>query len=148
MNEPSEKLIYPIGIVAKLLEVSVHTIRLYEREGLILVQKTESGRRIFCDRDVERLRCIRRMILDKGLNLQGIKHLLAIMPCWQINPDCFAKDFQTCPAYRFTEAPCWTLEDKPEVCKNVDCYQCPVYQQPVDCNTIKKMFHERDQLQN
>ncbi len=136
-----EKLIYPIGVVAKKLNVSVHTIRLYEREGLILVRK-ENGRRIFSEKDVERLRCIRNMIVEKGLNLQGIKRILAFIPCWRLNPNCSVKDYKTCPAYEETIAPCWALPEKPQVCQSADCYTCPVYNLPIDCDNIKPLFHE------
>ncbi len=34
-NEP----IYPIGVASKLLGISVHTLRMYEKEGLIITAR-------------------------------------------------------------------------------------------------------------
>ena len=138
------KLIYPIGVVAKILDISVHTIRLYEREGLLLVCKTETGRRIFSEKDIERLRCIRKMILEKGLNIQGIKKILSFIPCWRLNPNCSAKDYKECIAYQQAQAPCWALPEKPSLCEKADCYTCPVYNLPIDCNNIKQLFHDEN----
>lgn len=133
--------IYPIGVVAKILDISVPTIRLYEKEGIILIRKTESGRRIFSEEDIERLKCLRRMITEEGVNIQGMKKLLAMLPCWKINPDCSADDYKQCPAYTEISGPCWALPEKPDICKNADCYTCPVYSAPVDCRRIKEFLH-------
>jgi len=143
MNQ-KDRFIFPIGVVAKILDISVHTIRLYEREGLILVHKTESGRRIFSEKDIDRLRCIRKMIIEKGLNIQGIKRLLAMIPCWRFNPQCSLKDYKTCPAYQQSIAPCWALPEKPEVCQEADCYNCPVYNLPIDCDNLKPLLHDEN----
>ena len=147
MTNP-EKLIYPIGVVAKILDISVHTIRLYEREGLLIVRKTDTGRRIFSGKDIERLRCIRRMILEKGLNLQGIKRIMAFIPCWKLNTNCSIADYKECPAYQQSHAPCWALPEKPPVCSKADCYICPVYNLPIDCDNIKQLFHDDNTLES
>jgi DNA-binding transcriptional MerR regulator len=44
-----------IGEVARGTGLSVHTLRLYEREGLLAseVRRDEAGRRVYCDWDVE-----------------------------------------------------------------------------------------------
>ena len=70
-----------IGIVAEKLNVAVQTVRLYEQEGLILPHKTDSGRRMYSMHDLERLRCIRKMITEHGLNLNGIKRIMSMIPC-------------------------------------------------------------------
>ena len=134
--------IYPIGVVAKILQVSVQTLHLYEREGLILSRKTDAGHRIYNEEDIERLRCIRRLIEDEGLNLQGIKKLMSMLPCWIINENCKSDDYKTCPAYTELKAPCWALPEKPSICQVADCYVCPVYQSPVECKKIKEYLHQ------
>ena len=65
-----------------MLKISVHTIRLYEHSGLILIRRNSSGRRIFSEWDIERLRCIRRMIIEDKLNIEGIRKILSMIPCW------------------------------------------------------------------
>ncbi|MGB9913758.1 MAG: MerR family transcriptional regulator, partial [Candidatus Kapaibacteriota bacterium] len=55
-NEP----IYPIGVVSKLLGISVHTLRMYEREGLILTHRGKNQKnRLFSIADIQRMECIR-----------------------------------------------------------------------------------------
>jgi len=50
-----------IGAVAKEIGVSVHTLRYYEKIGLLsLIAKDTGGRRQYEARDVERIRFIRR----------------------------------------------------------------------------------------
>ena len=62
-NEP----IYSIGIAAKKLKISVPALRVYEREGLLLPYRTETGRRIYSHQDIERISAIRKMIRDEEL---------------------------------------------------------------------------------
>jgi MerR family transcriptional regulator/heat shock protein HspR len=144
MIADSKTHIFPIGVVAKILNISVPTIRLYEKEGVVLIRKTESGRRVFSEADIERLKCLRRVITEEGVNIQGIKKLLAMLPCWKLNPQCSADDYKQCPAYTEISGPCWSLPEKPDICKNADCYDCPVYNAPVDCGKIKKFLHPED----
>ena len=44
-----------IGEASKLLGVSVSTVRLWEKEGLLKVVRTAKGQRLFCRQEVERL---------------------------------------------------------------------------------------------
>jgi MerR family transcriptional regulator/heat shock protein HspR len=61
-NEP----IYPIGVVLRLLGISVFTLRMYEREGLILASRgTNQKNRLYSISDIERMRCIRDAITNK-----------------------------------------------------------------------------------
>jgi Zn-finger protein len=57
-------------------KLAVPTIRLYEQEGLVLPYKTPTGRRLYSLHDLEKLTCIRQMITEHGVNLQGIKKVL------------------------------------------------------------------------
>lgn len=138
--------IYPIGVVAKMLDVSVDTVRVYEKEGLILTAKMPSGHRRYSANEIEKLRCIRRMITEKGLNIEGIKRLCSMIPCWGINPDCTQEYYEQCDAFKQVSAPCWALEHKSSPCADRDCYHCPVYHTHYDCQNIKSLVHNRDYL--
>ena len=70
--------------VAHRLDISVETLRLYEREGLILPNKLDSGHRRFTEEDIEWLICIQRQIHENKLNFAGIRYLLSLLPCWDI----------------------------------------------------------------
>lgn len=126
-----------IGVVAQKLEVAVQTVRLYEQEGLILPFKTKSGRRMYSMHDVERLRCIRKMITDHGLNLKGIKRIMSLIPCWQFKGG-LDNDCKNCAAYYEAEGPCWTTKNVGQKCQNAECRECPVYRIELNCNKIKE----------
>ena len=72
LNNPK----YTISNAANLLDISVHTMRMYEREGLVIPFKKESGQRLYSDNDIERITCIRYSIKEEKLNIQGIKKIL------------------------------------------------------------------------
>ena len=63
-----------IGDVANRLDLSVQTLRFYEREGLLNARRSAGGTRVYNSDDVERIIAIRN--LGKlGIPLQQIKQL-------------------------------------------------------------------------
>lgn len=70
--------VYVISVAADLAELHPQTLRAYEREGLLTPARTEGGTRRYSQRDVERLRFIRRLTQDEGLNLAGVKVVLEL----------------------------------------------------------------------
>ena len=128
-----------IGVVAKKLNVAVQTLRLYEQESLIIPHKTGSGRRMYSLHDVERLRCIRTMITEHGLNLNGIKKIMSLIPCWEFKGG-LDEECKKCPAYYDATGPCWTTKNVGPKCQNVDCRECPVYRMNINCNKIKEII--------
>lgn len=127
-----------IGTVAGKLSVAVQTIRLYEQEGLIIPFKTESGRRMYSMSDLERLRCIRKMIVEHGLNLKGIRRLMALIPCWEFKGG-LDEECKKCPAYYEATGACWTLSNVGSKCQLQDCRSCPVYRIELNCDKIKEV---------
>jgi len=59
------KAVYPIGIVAELLNIHPRTLRIYEREGLIKPAR-RSGKRFFSNNDLKWLKCLRKLIHEDG----------------------------------------------------------------------------------
>ncbi len=70
--------LYVISVAAELADLHPQTLRAYEREGLLTPARTEGGTRRFSRRDVERLRFIRTLTQDEGLNLAGVKVVLEL----------------------------------------------------------------------
>jgi MerR family transcriptional regulator/heat shock protein HspR len=128
---------YSIGTVARMLGVSVQTLRLYEREGLILTGKTPGKQRRYDEEDVERLRCIRKAITEEKLSIEGIKRIHALIPCWEI-VGCSPEDRDRCPAYWGHEKGCWAYRHRGTICEKAVCKECPVYQISGDCESIKR----------
>ncbi len=63
---------YTIGMVAEILNVHPHTLREYEREGLINPIRTTGNIRLYTDDDIEDVKFIREMTQELGVNLAGV----------------------------------------------------------------------------
>ena len=132
LNNPK----YTISNAANLLDISVHTMRMYEREGLVIPFKKESGQRLYSDQDIERITCIRHSIQEEKLNIQGIRKILSLIPCWAII-NCSEKDRVNCEAYSLSSKPCWMYNHQDNICKDIDCRECEVYHSFGTCESIK-----------
>jgi MerR family transcriptional regulator/heat shock protein HspR len=132
-----EEPLFSIGVVANKFNLSVHSLRLYESEGLILPYKTDTNRRLYSQSDINRIACIRDMIENRGLNIAGIKSLLAMIPCWQLKP-CSREDRLNCDAYTSANRPCWIVKNKGDECQKVECRECSVYKSLSMCNNFKE----------
>ena len=75
--------VYPMGIAAKLLEVHPRTLRIYESEGLISPMR-QGGKRVFSKSDLVWIECLRSLIHDENISIEGVKRLLKFAPCWKI----------------------------------------------------------------
>ena len=72
-----EKLFYPIGEVAKIFDVSVSSIRYWEKEFNILKpKKNKKGNRMFTKKDLDNLKIIYHLIKERGFTLEGAKKKL------------------------------------------------------------------------
>ncbi|KQS01812.1 MerR family transcriptional regulator [Sphingomonas sp. Leaf357] len=79
-----------IGDLAKLTGTKVNTVRFYEAGGLLpLAERTASGRRIYGQADVQRLRFIRRT-RHLGFSLDEVRTLLDL--AGQHDRDCGTVD--------------------------------------------------------
>lgn len=67
---------YTIRIVSELVGLHEQSLRMYERRGLIRPQRSEGNIRLFSDEDVERVRTIKRLMSDLGVNLAGAEVIL------------------------------------------------------------------------
>ena len=130
---------YRISEAAELLGISIPTLRMYEREGLILRFRRGSKHRRFADSDIERIRNIRMMINTEKISIAGIKRLYALIPCWKIK-NCSEKLKHHCAAFNQHGEPCWMVMPKSLRCSNSDCRLCPVYKDLSDCKTLKQLI--------
>jgi len=74
MDEHTPK--YTIRIVAQMVGLHEQSLRMYERKGLIQPRRSDGNIRLFSDADVERLRAIKRLVEDLGVNLAGAEVIL------------------------------------------------------------------------
>jgi len=125
--------------VSQMLNTSVETLRLYEREGLFVPYKLSSGHRRFTEADVEWIKCIQRQIHENKLNFAGIRYLLSLLPCYEMKPCCL-EDKASCPAGSKSCRPCWDFEDTPCREKGENCRTCVVYQQVLNVDNLKEIL--------
>ena len=71
--------VYVISVAARLADMHPQTLRKYDKEGLVSPQRSEGSRRLYSDSDVERLRVIRRLADELGLNLNGVSLVLDLV---------------------------------------------------------------------
>ena len=57
--------------------MEIQNLRVYERRGLVLPDRTPGGSRLYSQEDIGRLHRIRELLAD-GLNLAGVGRVLAL----------------------------------------------------------------------
>jgi MerR family transcriptional regulator/heat shock protein HspR len=67
---------YTIKIAAELCGMHEQSLRMYERRGLIAPRRSAGNIRRFSDADVERIRFIKRLVDDLGVNLAGVEVIM------------------------------------------------------------------------
>ena len=65
-----------ISAVAEQYQLHPQTLRLYEREGLLLPSRSDGNTRLYTDSDLERLEVILKLTRDLGVNLAGVEIIL------------------------------------------------------------------------
>jgi MerR family transcriptional regulator/heat shock protein HspR len=73
----TDELIF-ISTAARMLGMHPQTLRKYERLGLVQPSRTIGSMRLYSRDEIERLRFIKRLVEDMGINLAGVQQLLAI----------------------------------------------------------------------
>lgn len=139
-----------IGVLADRVGLSVSAVRRYEDEGLIISHRSASGHRLFSHEDIGRVRNIQHMIQDLGLNMEGIRRMQALLPCWDL-AGCSEATRTTCRAYSGNNRPCWMTRGRDCACHEGSreenaCRQCVVYRVGSLCTEdIKCLLHaEKD----
>ena len=141
LNFPDTEPVFPIRTAAKLLNISVHTLRMYEREGLIIPFKKDTNQRLYSKTDLERIECIRRAINLEKISIKGIVRILSLIPCWKI-AGCTEQDRINCKAYNGSSVPCWMFNHKDNFCTGKNCRTCEVYKSYGECHSIKEKIKE------
>lgn len=69
---------FTISVVSRMYSVHPQTLRLYEREGLLLPHRSEGNRRLYSREDLRRLKIILSLTRDLGVNLAGVDIILGM----------------------------------------------------------------------
>jgi len=73
-----EQDLFFISMAARMLGMHPQTLRKYERLGLVQPTRTIGSMRVYSREELERLKLIKRMVEDAGINLAGVQRLLSI----------------------------------------------------------------------
>jgi MerR family transcriptional regulator/heat shock protein HspR len=70
--------LYFISVAARILGMHPQTLRKYERLGLVQPSRTIGSMRLYSREELARLKAIKRLVDDGGINLAGVQRLLSI----------------------------------------------------------------------
>jgi MerR family transcriptional regulator/heat shock protein HspR len=119
-NVDENKPVYIISAAADLLDVHSRTLYLYEEKGL-LVPVRKGNRRFYSTNDLRWIYALRYLVHERGINLEGIRQLLALKAQWAYEQD-YEKELPECQDWVGPRAPCWE-----EGMERFNCHDCPVY---------------------
>ena len=74
----AEPDLYFISVAAEMLDIHPQTLRKYERLGLIQPSRTEGSMRLYSRDEMEKVRLLKQLVDESGINLAGIQRLLSI----------------------------------------------------------------------
>ncbi len=74
----AEHDLYFISMAARLLDMHPQTLRKYERLGLVRPTRTIGSMRVYSRDELDRLKLIKHLVEDEGVNLAGVQRLLSI----------------------------------------------------------------------
>ena len=74
-NEPR----YVISVAARMLHVQTHTLRYYEKVGIIEPSRSRGNVRLYSDSDIALLKRVKSLVDDMGVNLPGVEVILRMM---------------------------------------------------------------------
>lgn len=70
--------VYVISVAARILDMHPQTLRKYERVGLVMPSRTRGLSRLYSDEDIARLKLIKHLVENLGLNLAGVQLALQL----------------------------------------------------------------------
>jgi MerR family transcriptional regulator/heat shock protein HspR len=79
MTDWESKPRYVISIAARMIGIEAHTLRYYERLGLVQPERSSGNIRLYSEEDIDRLRYVKALMSDCGVNLAGVEVALRLM---------------------------------------------------------------------
>jgi MerR family transcriptional regulator/heat shock protein HspR len=79
MTDWESKPRYVISVAARMVGIEAHTLRYYERLGLVQPGRSSGNIRLYSEEDIERLRYVKALMSDCGVNLAGVEVALRLM---------------------------------------------------------------------
>ncbi|MFC1897443.1 MerR family transcriptional regulator [Chloroflexota bacterium] len=76
MNSDDTEPRYVISVTARMLGIHMHTLRYYERIGIIAPARSRGNIRLYSERDIALLRRAKALMDDLGVNLAGVEVII------------------------------------------------------------------------
>jgi len=70
---------YVISVASRIVGIEAHTLRYYERLGLIQPRRSGGNTRLYSQDDVDQLCCVKALMSDLGVNLAGVEVALHLV---------------------------------------------------------------------
>ena len=71
--------LFLISMAAEMLNMHPQTLRKYERLGLVRPLRTLGSMRVYTQQELDRLKLIKTLVDEAGINLAGVQRLLSIV---------------------------------------------------------------------
>lgn len=78
MNFDDSTPCYVISVAARMLGIHAQTLRYYEKARIIQPSRSSGRVRLYSNRDIGRLRQIRTLMDDLGVNIAGVEVILRL----------------------------------------------------------------------
>ena len=76
MHADEADALYLISVAARIVGMHAQTLRKYERAGFLVPSRTDGRLRLYSREDLQRLRQIKRLVEERGMNLAGVEMAL------------------------------------------------------------------------
>ena len=76
MNSDETEHRYVISVTARMVGVQTHTLRYYEKIGIIEPARSQGNIRLYSERDIILLRRAKTLMDDLGVNLAGVEVIM------------------------------------------------------------------------
>ena len=76
---PADEGLFIISVAARMLSMHPQTLRKYERVGLVKPSRTIGMLRLYSQEDITKLRMIKHLVEEIGLNLAGVELIIAMV---------------------------------------------------------------------
>ncbi len=71
--------LYSIGVVEEILKIPQRILRFYEEKGVITPSRSDSNRRLYSQKDLEKIEYIHYLTHIKRVNLAGVKEIFDLL---------------------------------------------------------------------
>ncbi len=76
MNPNDEDPCYVISVAARMVGVQTHTLRYYEKIGIMEPSRSKGNIRLYSDRDIAHIKRVKTLMDDLGVNLAGVEVIM------------------------------------------------------------------------